>query len=47
MLILRPPFVNDTTDDHFRDIPEITTPSNVDDEGRSLDAIDNEFDEFN
>ena len=29
------PFANDTTDDHFSDIPEITTPSNVDDDGRS------------
>ena len=37
------PFANDTTDSN---IPEITTPSNVDDEERSLDGID-ESDEFN
>ena len=34
------------TDDHFSDIPEITTPSNVD-EGRFLDGIDIESDKFN
>ena len=38
------PFANDTTDGN---IPEIITPSNVDDEERSLDGIDNESDQFN
>ena len=37
------PFANDTTDGN---IPEIITPSNVDDEERSLDGIDNESDQF-
>jgi hypothetical protein len=40
------PFANDTTDDHSSDIPEITKPSNVDDEGRSRDGIDVESNEF-
>ena len=40
-------FANDTTDDHFSDIPEISTPSNVDDDGRSPDGTDIISDEFN
>ena len=41
------PFANDTTDDHFSDIPEIAMPSNVDDDGRSPDGTDIKSDEFN
>ena len=41
MLVSRP-FVwcaNDKADDHFSDIPVITTPSNFENTGRSLDGI--------
>ena len=42
------PFANDKADDHFSDIPVITTPSNMEYEGRSSDGIDHvSLDEFN